>query len=109
MKISKRDTVALSNKASDVMKSIVELIENGKKLSQAEEILGIKGIVFKATTGDKDLKKIESHLAQVLKILEQMKTIAQSYRAIELSEVSQRICNLLKEIGAKNPRFIQPD
>jgi hypothetical protein len=111
VKISKKGTIELSKKPPEDLKPLVELIEKGEKLSQAEKIVLTQkesssnptGVTTPLPEKDKNLEKVENHLAQVLKILERMKTASQSGRLIELSEMTQKICDKLKEIGTKNP------
>ena len=104
VKISKKDTVALSNKEPGVMKSLVDLIEKGKKLSQAEEFLGIQTDSSpKPVNEDKYFEKIDMLFHQVLRILDQLKATEQLDRVVRLYERSQTICNMLNKIGAKTP------
>jgi hypothetical protein len=111
VKISKKSTIELSKKPLEDLKALVELIEKGEKLSNAEKIVLTQKESSSNPTNDttplpekdKNLEKIENHLAQVLKILERMKTTSQSDRLVELSEITQKICDRLNEIGTKIP------
>jgi ParB-like chromosome segregation protein Spo0J len=110
-KLTKKSIIDLSEKPPEDLKAIVELIKEGKKMSAAEKIVQDKKGPSSDQSedssplpeDDKNIKKIEGYLAQVLKILKKMKTTSQPDKLMELSEMAGKICDLLKEIGAKNP------
>jgi hypothetical protein len=111
VKISKKGILGLSEKSPEDLKAIVEQIEKGKTMSNAEKIvqsnkassLDPNSDTTTLPEKDKDIEKIEGHLAQVLKILGRMMNTSQPNKLVELSEMTAKICDRLKEIGTIIP------
>jgi hypothetical protein len=91
------------------MKALAELIGTGKKLSEAEKIVQSQNASPSSPTADatpkpkKDmnLDEIEKHFVRILETLDRMETTGEPEKLVELSAVALKICDRLKEIGAK--------
>jgi ParB-like chromosome segregation protein Spo0J len=111
VKISKKGIIGLSEKSPEDLKAIVEQIEKGETMSDAEKIvqsnkapsLDANSDTTTLPEKDRDIEKIEGYLAQVLKILGRMMSTSQPDKLVELSEMTAKICDRLKEIGTINP------
>lgn len=111
VKLSKKAIIELSKKSPDDMKALAELIGTGKKLSEAEKIVQSQNASPSSPTADatpkpkKDmnLDEIEKHFVRILETLDRMETTGEPEKLVELSAVAQKICDRLKEIGAKTP------
>jgi ParB-like chromosome segregation protein Spo0J len=113
VKLSKKGTVELSKKPPEDLKALVELIEKGERLSQAEKIVRTQKASSSDSTTDRaplpekdeSLEKVEQQLDRILKILTKKDATIQQDKLIKLSAKAQEICDRLKVIGAKNPNF----
>lgn len=111
VKLSKKAIIELSKKSPDDMKALAELIGTGKKLSEAEKIVQSQNASPSSPTADatpkpkKDmnLDEIEKHFVRILETLDRMETTGEPEKLVELSAVALKICDRLKEIGAKTP------
>jgi hypothetical protein len=106
VKLSKKGTIALSKKPTGDLKAIAEQIVKGAKLSEAEMIVqsqmdSSSNPSTDATTlpdPDKELKKFQLHIDQILTILDKVESTTQPHKLSELSWTVLEIYDRLKEI-----------